>query len=329
MSDEGTEILRVALAVRPEARGVVGCAAREVAFLRVSDGVRAGYGECAPLAGLHREDLDACIEALEAWSDGSLGLEAMPPSAAFAASTALAMFDGFGFRACAPAKAAAFFAGGSADLGGGAVEALADAATIKLKIGRADAQEERAFLARAAAAWPHARFRIDGNRRLDAAGCIARLGALDRARIEYLEEPLADPSGLADLSREAGVPVALDELVADPGDEARALRERLSGTGCVAAWVIRLSAIGPIEAVRARAGEAARLGVDAVLSTAYESSFSLRVAVHLAASIPNARRAHGIGTAALLAEDSCAPAQVVRGEIAGDPLPVPFAEAWS
>jgi hypothetical protein len=31
----------------------------------------------------------------------------------------------------------------------------------------------------------------------------------------------------------------------------------------------------------------------------------------------------------MLAEDSCAPALPVRGEIAGDPLPAPFAEAWS
>jgi hypothetical protein len=90
-----------------------------------------------------------------------------------------------------------------------------------------------------------------------------------------------------------------------------------------------MSALGSLDAIRARAAEAGALGVPrVVLSTAYESSFALRVAVHLAASIPNARCAHGIGTAALLAEDSCAPAFPVRGEIAGDALPTPFAEAW-
>jgi O-succinylbenzoate synthase len=331
MTDGGAEILRVPLAVRPEARAIVGADAREVAFLRVVDEAsgRAGYGECAPLPGLHSESLDEACEALEAWCDGACALEELPPSAAFAASTATAMLDGFGARSCRAAEVAAFFLGGADELDEMAVAALAGAAVVKLKIGRMDADADRALLARALAAWPRAHFRIDGNRRLDLAGCLERLRGVDAARIEYLEEPLRDPSELERLAHEAGIPVALDELVVEPGPEARALRERLSGSGCVAAWVLRMSAIGPLDAVRARAAEAVPFGVDAVLSTAFESSFSLRVAVHLAASIPNATRPHGIGTAAVLAEDSCPPARADGGVIAGDPLSAPFAEAWS
>lgn len=334
MSGEGAEILRVSLAVRPEAQRVVGCTAREAAFLRLvdEDAGSVGFGECAPLPGLHRESLDEAIEALERWIDGACDIEELPPSAAFAASTAAAMLDGFGAKPCAPAQVAAFFPGARADLDAPAVAALADAPVIKLKIGRAGVAEERAFLERAFAAWPRARFRLDGNRRMALGDCVALLRGLDLGRVEYVEEPLAQVGQLLQLSAEAGVTVALDELAAEPGDDARARRAGFAGhggRGCVGVWVLRMSALGSIEAIRARADEAARLGVDVVLSTAYESSFSLRVAVHLAATIPNARRAHGIGTAGLLAEDSCAPARVERGEIAGDPLPVPFAEAWS
>ena len=56
------EILCVSLAVRAEAQRIVGCSVRETAFLRVADGPHAGFGECAPLAGLHRESLADCIE---------------------------------------------------------------------------------------------------------------------------------------------------------------------------------------------------------------------------------------------------------------------------
>jgi O-succinylbenzoate synthase len=331
MIDGGAEILRIALPLKPEAHALVGATEREIAFLRVVDGStgRVGFGECAPLAGLHRESLGEAIESLEAWSDGACELDELPPSAAFAASTACAMLDGFGAKACASAKVAAFFPGSAAELDARAIAGFGDASVIKLKIGRAAVADERALLLRAFDAWPSARFRLDGNRRMEFDACVALLRGLDSERLEYLEEPLADPSALAELSRATGVPVALDELVVDGSPEAMRLRHALSPADGVAAWVLRMSAIGSIEAIRARADEAARVGVDVVLSTAYESSFSLRVAVHLAASLPNARRAHGIGTATLLSEDSCAPARPVRGEIAGEPLPVPFAEAWS
>lgn len=333
MNDTAAEILRVSLALRPEARRIVGADAREVAFLRVVDEVtgRAGYGECAPLRGLHAESLDEACEALEAWCDGACALEELPPSAAFAASTATEMLDGFGAKPCAAAQAAGFFAGTAAELDDGEIARLAGARSVKLKIGRASLAEDRARLERALEVLPHARLRLDGNRGMSLASCIELLRGIDPRRIEYLEEPIADPRQLPELSFSTGMVLALDELIVDPSDDARALRAELAHGGkLVLAWVLRMSALGSLDAIRARAAEAAALGVpQVVLSTAYESSFALRVAVHLAASLPNARGAHGIGTAALLAEDSCAPALPVRGEIAGDPLPVPFAEAWT
>ena len=126
MSDDmlGVEILRVSLPVRAEAQRIVGCAAREIAFLRIADGPHAGFGECAPLAGLHREGLDESVEAIERWSDGEIEFEAMPPSAAFAASCAIETSEGFGTRPSGPVAVAAFFSGG--------VEEIDDAAAHML-----------------------------------------------------------------------------------------------------------------------------------------------------------------------------------------------------
>jgi O-succinylbenzoate synthase len=324
-------ILRASLEVQPFARAIVGAASREVAFLRVEDDAtgRVGFGECAPLAGLHRETLDEALAAIEDWMDGIREVDELPPSAAFAVSCALATSEGFAGGIVRDAEVAGFFGGTAAELTDGEVARLRGMRSVKLKIGRASAADDRALVARALDALPQARLRLDGNRRMARASCTDILRGIDPARIEYLEEPLADPSELAELSRATGMPVALDELVVDGSDDARALREDLARTKCVAAWVLRMSAVGSLDRVYDRAAEAARLGADAVLSTAYESSYTLRLAVHLAAAIPNARRAHGLGTAHVLLQDSCAAAVVLDGRIAGTSVPAPFAEAWS
>ena len=324
-------ILRVSLEVQPFARAIVGCSAREVAFLRIEDEVtgRVGFGECAPLPGLHRESLDEALAAIEDWMDGIREVDELPPSAAFAVSCAMATAEGFASGIARDAEVAGFFGGTAADLTDGEVARLRGMRSVKLKIGRASPADDRALIARALDALPQAQLRLDGNRRMSLAACTELLRGVDPTRIEYLEEPIADPAELAALSYATGMSVALDELVVDESREARMLREELAHSKCVTAWVLRMSAIGSLDRVYDRAAEAARLGAQVVLSTAYESSYTLRLAVHAAAAIPNARRAHGLGTAHVLLQDSCASAVVSGGTLAGVPVPAPFAEAWS
>jgi o-succinylbenzoate synthase len=323
------EILCVSLAVREEAQRIVGCAVRKTAFLRVADGPHAGFGECAPLAGLHRESLDDCIEAIERWSDGELEFDEMPPSAAFAASCAIETAEGFCTRPAGPVAVAAFFSGCADDIDDAVAHMLRTHRSVKLKIGRASEADDRALIGRVLELLPDARLRLDGNRRLTEAECAARVHGFDAERFEYLEDPLVDPSRLASLSARTGIAVALDETVVDASAAAHALRDELAREGCVAAWVLRMSLLGPLARVRALAREAELRGAHAVLSTAYESSYTLRLAAHLAGSLPNARCAHGVGTASLLLEDSCAPALSEGGFLECPPLPAPFAEAWS
>jgi o-succinylbenzoate synthase len=253
----------------------------------------------------------------------------MPPSAAFAASCAIETAEGFGTRAAGPVAVAAFFAGGVDDLDDPALHLLRSHRSIKLKIGRASEANDRALIGRVLELVPDARLRLDGNRRLTEAECAARVHGFDAERFEYLEDPLVDPARLASLSARTGIAVALDETVVDASPAAAALRDELAREDCVAAWVLRLSALGPLARVRSLARDAEARGAHAVLSTAYESSYALRLAAHLAASLPNARCAHGVGTASLLLEDSCAPAISEGGFLECPPLPAPFAEAWS
>lgn len=321
-------VVRAAFPVQPWARAIVGCDVRHAAFVRAERDGRVGFGECAPLAGVHAENFDAAAAALERLATPAQA-DALPPSARFAVSCALETLDGLGAGACPPVPVAAFFPGGADALDDAAVGRLADAPVVKLKIGRRDAAADHALLRRACEALPRARFRVDGNRLLTLAECVARFGGLDAGRFEYLEEPLRDPRELPALRAATGIPVALDELVADPAPGAAELRDALTAGGTAVAWVLRLSRLGSLPAVRALAADAARHGADVVLSTAYETSYTLRLAAHVAAAIPNARRAHGLGTAGVLAADSCAPAVPRGGLLAGDPLPVPLTERWA
>jgi o-succinylbenzoate synthase len=330
MNETTDPIVRVSFEIQPFARRFVGCAEREVAFVRVEDEMtaRAGFGECAPLAGLHGESLSDAMSDLEDFLDGTREISALAPSSAFAVSCALATSEGFGGRAVPAARVAAFFAGTADELDDNEIARLASASVIKLKIGRAAVTDERRLLEHALASFPSARFRLDGNRALSLDDCVSLLRGLDVARFEYLEEPLVDPSQLSTLANSTGIAIALDESVVDRSPGARALRAQLARDGVVSAWVLRMSAIGALDDVYAIAADAAEHQADVVLSTAYESSYTLRLAVHVAAAIPNARRAHGLGTAHLLVTDSCAPALVRDGKLAGDPLPIPLAEAW-
>ena len=322
------EMLRVSLPVRAHARPLVGIDTREIIFVAARDQELIGFGECAPLPGLHAETLEFCMESIEHWSNGLGEMNSLAPCAAFALSCAMETLNGFGALQVAPAKVAYFFPGTFAQCDQSAIASLQEANVVKIKFGRDSESNDRALLARLCSALPSAKFRIDANRLLSHDECVARLVGIDASRVEYLEDPLRDPSQLAQLSNVTGIAIALDETVVDQSTQARTLRESLAQDGCVAAWVLRMSTIGSLDAIRAMAAEAARLSADAVLSTAYESSYSLRLAVHVAASIPNATRAHGIGTAPLLEQDSCEPAIARDGFIDGSPLPIPFAEAW-
>ena len=111
-------ILRVSLEVQPFAQRLFGGTTREVAFIRIEDDVtgRVGFGECAPFAGVHRETLDESLAAIEDWMDGIREVDALPPSAAFAVSCALATSMGFGTGIVRDAEVAGFFGGNAAEL---------------------------------------------------------------------------------------------------------------------------------------------------------------------------------------------------------------------
>ncbi|MFM9098141.1 MAG: enolase C-terminal domain-like protein [Phycisphaerales bacterium] len=321
-------MLRASFPVREGDRPVVGVPVRDAVFVRLDREGRSGFGECAPLGGGDAA-LGACERALEAWALAGATADAaacLPPPARFAASAAIETLEGFGAAAHAPVGAAAYFGAGPAALDDAALDRLRHGAAIKVKIGRAPAAEERRMLERILRDIPGTRLRLDGNRGLRLDDCVALVQGLPVERFEYLEEPVADPSDLGRLRDCTGIDVALDELVVDASAEARDLRDRLGGGAC--AWVIRLSRIGSLDEVRRTMRIAASRGCDPVLSTAYESSWTIRLAAHLARSMDATGRPHGLGTADVLEADACVPATLASGCVPCGPLPVPLEGRW-
>jgi o-succinylbenzoate synthase len=331
MTGRTASLARASFGVRPADAEVVGCTVREAVFVRLAQGGRAGFGECAPLGASSTETLAACVRALEAWAHAGAPDAVpfdMPAPARFAAASALEMLAGFGSRQGPMVPVAAYWGAGPNMLDARALDGLMGARSVKVKIGRAEARDERRMLECLLESLPGACLRLDGNRSMRIDACTALVAGLPRERIEYFEEPIEDPAMLGALRDATGIHVGLDELIVDPHPDAASLRDRLTAEGHACAWVLRMSRIGTTGEVRALMHRAASLGCDPVLSTAYESSWTILLGAHLAAEAGATRRPHGLGTARVLANDACRPAAPVDGCIPCIPLPVPLEGGW-
>jgi O-succinylbenzoate synthase len=306
------------------------CTSRSGLLVRLTDetGVR-GYGEASPLAGVHPEELGTVSRVLRAVApsitEGGArplqgirrllfaGRQQIPTTLHFALEMAAVNLEA-ARRRKPPAELLAESPRPSVEIQAllhadpADVQAALDQgilqgrSRVKLKIGREDATRERTALEMLDAGLPKdTRLRLDANRRLDAEGVHARIDTLDPARIDYLEEPLDDPAGLAALAEDTHLDIALDEsLLTSAG-------QQIAHADYVGAWIVRPSQLGGVLetlALAKRATESDRL---LVIASSLESSVGLCFLAQLAAAIPSAATAVGLGTDRWLAEDLVAP----------------------
>lgn len=124
--------------------------------------------------------------------------------------------------------------------------------------------------------------RLDANRKWTYDAAVRVLNGLRQYRIEYVEEPLENPSPteLIRLKTETGVGIALDETLAELGDI-----EPWLEAGAVDVLIIKPAIIGGIaRAVRLKE-TARRYNHTVVVTSTFESSVGLMALVHLAAAI--------------------------------------------
>lgn len=305
---------------------------REGVLLRLEDAEgRLGWGDAAPLSGFSRETVEEASEGLvfaldvlaERDLDPAVVLDAhgpfhaaldavhLPPSARFALDLALAdlaaqHLDRTLPQALHPDPAVGLPLGAllMGETGRGVLDEAVERVlegyrTLKLKVGRGDPDAEAALVqALRQRVGDRVEIRLDANRAWAPSQARAFAEAVASARPAYVEEPLADPAGLPELWLDTGLPLALDETLAEPGG-ADALR------GWAAAAVLKPTLVGGLAATLRLAARARSMGVRPVLSAAFESGVGLRGVAALGAATGG--EAAGLDPYRWLAEDVVGP----------------------
>lgn len=141
------------------------------------------------------------------------------------------------------------------------------------------------------------RVRVDVNGLWSVDEAEVAIAALAPIGLEYVEQPCATTAELAELRRRIGgaVRIAADESVRKTEDPLEVAR-----LGAADVVIVKPQPLGGAHRALAIAREA---GLPVVVSSALESSVGLAAAIRFAAALPDADLDHGLGTAALLAED--------------------------
>ena len=184
---------------------------------------------------------------------------------------------------------------------------------VKLKVGRREVAEDVEVVR---GVWEilggGVSLRLDANRAWGFDGAVRFADGISGVRVEYVEEPLAEPARLSELARAWGLPVALDESLSgmSSGD--------LGWHPYVGAVVLKPTLLGGVSRTLRFSEEARTLGMAPVVSSSYEAGVGTGALVALAAAVGD--EPAGLDTYRALAEDAIerplqlpAPSLDVRG----------------
>jgi O-succinylbenzoate synthase len=177
--------------------------------------------------------------------------------------------------------------------------------TAKVKVGGASSLMEDAHRVEAVAAalGPHGKVRVDANGAWDVDDAVRALTELEMAArrgglpgLEYVEQPCATIAEMAQLRRRVDTLIAADESIRVPDDPLEVVRAE-------AADILVLK-VAPLGGVRACLRIAEQTELPIVVSGALESSVGLMAGIALARALPALPYACGLGTGALLTNDT-------------------------
>ncbi len=284
----------------------------------------ASFGEIAPLPGLHDESLDEAETALAAFIPVLAGLDRntheerrrliggakLPPSVATGLEMALINLEAAGSGAT-PSFPGSFPAAQrvpvNALLTGDPTTVMKRAETryaqgfraFKLKV-RADRVDDSVASIRSfhKAFGGRTELRLDANQSFGLEAAVEFGRSLPAGSVSYIEEPLQDASMIPDFHGRTGIRSALDETLWQ--------RPELFGqlpTESVGALILKPNRIGGIAKSLDLASSAYRMGMPAVLSSAFESGISLGMYALMAAVSSPSPAACGLDTASFLGGD--------------------------
>ena len=304
-------------------RGVL-LAKREGLLLRLRFGEQLAFGEVAPLPGLHAETLDEAAQALATFIPELSRLErnssadwlwligdaTLPPSVATGIEMALINLEAVAtgslpsfpgsFPPASKIPVNALLAGEPKSALDRAAQRYAEGfRAFKLKVRKGELDEAVASIhAFHEAFGGKAELRLDANQSLELKEAVVFGKALPPGCIAYIEEPLRDAALIPEFHAATGLPSALDESL---WQRPELLGE--IGSAPLGALVIKPNCIGGIRKSLDLAAKAGQMGLQAVFSSAFESSVSLGMYALMAAVSSPAPAASGLDTASFLARD--------------------------
>jgi o-succinylbenzoate synthase len=183
-----------------------------------------------------------------------------------------------------------------------AAEAVASGySCIKLKVGgRRPEQDIELVRAVREAIGPDVTLRLDANGRWSLSEAATVLSSCQAYDLQFVEQPLA-PAALHELPallHQTGVPIALDEALADPAVVHRILESRYADV-----LVIKPQVVGGLQMSQKIIQAATQQGIECVLTSSMESGIGIAATLQLAAALPELRLASGLATLPLLVDD--------------------------
>jgi O-succinylbenzoate synthase len=148
--------------------------------------------------------------------------------------------------------------------------------------------------------------RVDANGGWTVPEAVAAAGALTAdGPLEYLEQPCATVSELAELRRLVEVPVAADESIRKADDPLHVVRSKAADVA-----VLKVAPLGGVARLLDIAGQ---IDIPIVVSSALDSAVGMSRGLLAAACLPDLRHACGLGTGGLFVEDVADPSPPVDG----------------
>lgn len=298
---------------------------RRVGFILRLGNDKIGYGEIAPLPGLSRESLVEAREAAMAWAyfvtkcraraggepeQMAAELPAVPSvlfgadcaTLGLANSAGLPFFGGVFSKRRRRVSVNALVTGTSESVLEKAEAACAAGyPAVKVKIGgQSISRDVELVRALSDLLADRASLRLDVNRAWDFDAAIAFARGISGCNLEYIEEPISNPDRLRELVDKTGLPVALDETLA----ENMHVKGFLNGKEWIKAIVLKPTLLGDTTSVEGIADEALRRGIKPVISACFESGVGIIALANLAASLTEEDIPAGLDTYTWLAEDT-------------------------
>ncbi len=183
--------------------------------------------------------------------------------------------------------------------------------TIKAKVGRNTFSDDlKSIKIIRDTAGNSIKLRLDANGRWNKTEAVKNLSMLEQFNIEYVEQPVENIEDFSFVKENSNINIAADESVRSISEAVFIIKQKLADV-----LILKPMMLGGIVPVMQIADLADEYGVQAIITSSFESNVGRAMAIFAASVIPG-NYAHGLGTSSLFTNNIYPdPYPVTRGKI--------------